>query len=140
MPQQLRASSSRNELCRDRMKDGSSRIWFERTSSKAWRHVAEFRPKGGKRLGRERLNIVTAISEIYGPFDFDMVLARARSVDPVLSRTTIYETLRMLKQEGLICTSACNHGLDARWFAQNEQRVPRFRETDTASIRTLERR
>lgn len=56
----------------------------------------------GLRVGRTRRVVARVVAGIDGRFDFDLVFARARALEPQISRGTIYLTLRRFLSVGVI--------------------------------------
>jgi len=53
-------------------------------------------------MGRTRIVVARAIAEAPAVFDFDMVFARARALEPRIARGTVYLLLRRLRDADLI--------------------------------------
>ena len=75
--------------------NNSSRKRPDRTSSVTLR-------KSGKRVTAQRSLILEIIRQGEGHLDADEIYRRARAVQPRLSLSTVYRTLKALKEPGLI--------------------------------------
>jgi len=84
-----------NKLQVKSISNNQSQTWPDRSSSTTLK-------KSGKRITSQRALILEIIRQGEGHLDADEIYRRARAVQPRLSLSTVYRTLKALKEPGLI--------------------------------------
>ncbi len=65
-------------------------------------HLAESLRVSGRRMTRQRQLVMEVLQESHEHLDVEMVYRRAKARDPHISLPTIYRTLTILKEMGLV--------------------------------------